>query len=238
MTGAEAGPSGVAERLAALHARIAAAARRAGRDPASVTLIGVSKRVAAARVAEAVAAGLGDAGESFVQEAREKIPALAARGTRPRWHLVGRLQRNKARDAARLFDWVHSVDRAELADELARRAQAEGRRLAILLQVNLSGEPQKGGATPDDLPALIAACAELPALQLRGLMTIPAAAADPEAARPVFARLRALRDGLRDAPGGAALEELSMGMSLDFEVAVEEGATMVRIGTALFGERG
>jgi hypothetical protein len=235
---AEPDADGVAARLASLRARIAAAARRAGRDPAEVTLVGVSKRVPAARVAEAVAAGLADAGESFVQEARAKIPDLAALGAHPRWHLVGRLQRNKARDAARLFDWIHSMDRAELAQELSRRAQAEGRRLSLLLQVNLSGEPQKGGAAPDALPDLAAACARLPALELRGLMTVPAADADPEAARPLFARLRALRAALAAGPAGARFDQLSMGMSHDFEVAVEEGATMVRVGTALFGTRG
>jgi hypothetical protein len=227
-----------AARLAAVRERIAAAARRAGRDPAGVTLVGVSKRVPAERVAAAVAAGLTDAGESFVQEARAKLPAIAALGARPRWHLVGRLQRNKARDAVRLFDCIHGVDRAELAEELSRRAQAEGRRVEVLLQVNLTGEPQKGGAPADALPALVAACAALPGLALRGLMTVPAADADPEAARPVFAALRALRDRLLDAPGGEDLRELSMGMSHDFEVAIEEGATMVRVGTALFGARG
>jgi hypothetical protein len=231
-------PDALAARLAALRERIAAAARRARRDPAEITLVGVGKRVPAARVAAAVAAGLRDVGESFVQEARAKIPEVAASVAEPpRWHLVGRLQRNKARDAVALFDWVHGVDREDLARELDRRAIQLDRRLAVLLQVNLSGEPQKGGATPDALPGLLAACRELAALDVRGLMTVPAAADDPESARPAFAQLRALRDALRAAPGGAGLAHLSMGMSHDFEVAVEEGATMVRIGTALFGAR-
>jgi hypothetical protein len=229
------GSDALAARLAALRERIAAAARRAGRDPGEITLVGVSKRVPAERVAAAVAAGLRDVGESFVQEARAKIPEVAARvAERPRWHLVGRLQRNKARDAAALFDWVHGVDREDLARELDRRAAQAGRTLAVLLQVNLSGEAQKGGAAPDAVPGLLAACR---ALAVRGLMTVPATAEDPEAARPAFARLRALRDALRAAPGGDGLVHLSMGMSHDFEVAVEEGATMVRVGTALFGAR-
>jgi hypothetical protein len=232
------GPDALRARLAALRERIAAAARRAGRDPGEITLVGVSKRVPAERVATAVAAGLRDVGESFVQEARAKIPDVAARVAEPpRWHLVGRLQRNKARDAAALFDWVHGVDREDLARELDRRAGQAGRKLAVLLQVNLSGEAQKGGAAPEAVPGLLAACGALAALEVRGLMTVPAAAEDPEAARPAFARLRALRDALRAAPGGDGLVHLSMGMSHDFEVAVEEGATMVRVGTALFGTR-
>ena len=231
----------VAERLAALRERIAAAARRAGRDPAEVTLVGVTKRVPAERVAEALRAGLDVLGENYVQEARAKDEALRAllgpAAPRPRWRLIGRLQRNKARDAVALFDAVETVDRADLALELDRRAAAAGRSLEVLLQVNLSREPQKGGAAEEELPALLAACAGLPQLRVAGLMTVPAAGPDPEASRPAFARLRALAAELRDAPGGAGLRALSMGMSADFEVAIEEGATLVRIGTALFGPR-
>jgi len=238
----------IPERVAAVRRRIAAAARRGGRDPAHVTLIGVSKRVGAEGVAAAVHAGLRDLGESYVQEAREKIPAVAARlgsgggpsggsPVPPRWHLVGRLQRNKAREAVALFDAVQSVDRPALARELARRAEAAGRRLPVLLQVDLSGEPQKGGVAPEALEELLELCAALPSLEVQGLMTIPAATDDPEASRPVFARLRELRDALRPRPGGGALRHLSMGMSADFEVAVEEGATLVRVGTAIFGPR-
>jgi pyridoxal phosphate enzyme (YggS family) len=231
--------SGVAANLAALRARIAEAARRAGRDPAGVALIGVAKKHSAEAVVEAVAAGLRDVGENFAQEAREKIPAvqaaLAARGLAPpRWHFLGQLQRNKARLVVPLFDAVQTVDRLDLAEELSRRAAAAGRALDVLLQVNVDAEPQKGGAAPGELPALLAAVRTLPALALRGLMAIPAPQPDM---RPAFARLRALRDDLARA-SGAALPVLSMGMSDDFEAAVAEGATCVRIGTALFGQRG
>jgi pyridoxal phosphate enzyme (YggS family) len=232
----------VAARLDALRRRIDGAARRAGRDPAEVTLVGVSKRVPAERVVEAIAAGLADVGESYVQEAKEKRAtvekALAERGlATPRWHGIGRLQRNKARDAVVVFDALHSLDREDLARELDLRATRAGRRLEVLLQVSLCGEPQKGGAPSEALPALLEACAGLTALEVTGLMTIPAAASDPETARPVFARLRALAAELRAAPGGAGLRKLSMGMSDDFELAIEEGATHVRVGTALFGPR-
>jgi pyridoxal phosphate enzyme (YggS family) len=177
-----------------------------------------------------------------VQEAQQKIPAatalLAAAGLpAPRWHLVGRLQRNKARHAARLFDVVESLDGAELGAELDRRAAAAGRRLAVLFQLNLSGETRKGGIAPDALPSLVDASAAWSALEPVGLMTIPAEAPDPEAARPVFARLRELLASAPALPRGGRLRELSMGMSGDFEVAIEEGATIVRVGTAIFGPR-
>ena len=231
----------LAERLAALQERIAAAARRAGRKPGEVTLVGVTKRQPAERVVLAVAAGLRDVAESFVQEARDKLPAvcgtLAARGLAPpRFHFVGRLQTNKARVAAPLFDCVESLDRAELARELSRRAVAAGRRLEVLVQVNSSGEPQKGGAHPEQLEELLDACVGLPGLALAGLMTVPEESADEALLRRRFAGLRELRDTLARA-GHSELRELSMGMSADFELAVEEGATRVRIGTALFGAR-
>jgi PLP dependent protein len=232
----------IAARLAALRERIAAAAARAGRSPDEVTLVGVAKRQPAEAVVSAVAAGLRDVGESYAQEAREKIPvvraALAARGLpAPRFHFIGRLQTNKARIATSLFDCVESVDRAELAAELSRRAAAAGRRLPVLLQVNLSAEARKGGVAPEALPALLAACAELPGLEAVGLMTVPEEGAEASRLRGRFARLRELRDTLAGS-GHAGLRELSMGMSADFELAVEEGATRVRIGTALFGPRG
>ncbi len=226
-----------ATRLAAVRSRIVAAARRAGRDAREITLVGVSKRMPAERIAEAARAGLACIGENYVQEAREKRAALADCPQALRWHLIGNLQRNKARDAVALFDVIETVDRAALAEELDRRAAAAGRTLEILLQVNVSGEPQKAGARPQDVAALLAACAALPHLRVTGLMTVPEAADDAEATRPAFARLRALRDALRAAPGGQTLRDLSMGMSADFEVAIEEGATLVRVGTALFGPR-
>lgn len=227
---------GVAARLAALRDRIDAAARRAGRDPSAVRLVGAAKRQPASRVAAAVRAGLRDVGENYVQEAIAMRDALAAAepallAGAVTWHGIGHLQTNKARDAAACFDWLHGVDSVRLAQAIAQHAAAAGRSVVVLLQVNLSGEATKSGVPEAGLPALLEAVRALPGLRAAGLMTMPAPSPDPEAARPVFAKLRALRDRL-------GLEELSMGMSDDFEIAVEEGATLVRIGTALFGERG
>lgn len=231
----------LAARLAALRERIAAAARRAGRDPAAVRLIGASKRQPAARVAAAFRAGLRDVGENYVQEAigkqAEVQAILGPEAAGLTWHGIGHLQRNKARDAIAAFACLHGVDSERIAAALEKHAAAAGRVVPVLVQVNVSREPTKSGVDEAELPALLAALAAHPHLRVIGLMAMPAPTADPEAARPAFARLRALRDSLRDAPGGAALAELSMGMSHDFEVAVEEGATMVRIGTELFGPR-
>jgi pyridoxal phosphate enzyme (YggS family) len=155
----------------------------------------------------------------------------------PRWQFIGQLQRNKARLVARDFDVIQTVDRESLGAELDRRAERLSRHLEVLLQVDLSGEERKGGAAPEDLPALLAASRRWPHLRVSGLMAIPEPSLDPEASRPAFARLRELRDALREHPGGEHLVELSMGMSQDFEVAIEEGATIVRIGTAIFGAR-
>ncbi len=203
-------------------------------------LVGIAKRKPAAAVAEAVRAGLHRVGESYVQEAARKLPELEALlaetgTTPPRRHFVGRLQSNKARDAVRLFDVIESVDRLDLALELERRAAAASRRLDALLQVDLAGEPSKGGAAPAELARLFEAVAKLERLRVRGLMAVPPASDDPERSRPWFAKLRELRDAL--GAGGAELRELSMGMSADFEIAIEEGATWVRVGTALFGPR-
>jgi pyridoxal phosphate enzyme (YggS family) len=230
----------IADRLARIQERIAQAAQRVGRRPTDVRLVAVSKRQPVERIAAAVRAGVRDLGENRVQEARDKRDAvLAAIGAapEPRWHLIGSLQRNKAGLATGLFDSVESVDRASLAASLASHAEAAGRRLPVLLQVNISREPQKAGVAPERAAALLAACREHASLELVGLMAIPAATREPEASRPAFAQLRALRDTLREQPGGESLCALSMGMSGDFEVAIEEGATSVRIGTALFGER-
>jgi pyridoxal phosphate enzyme (YggS family) len=232
----------LAASLVALRARIEAAARRSGRDPAAVHVLGASKRQPAARIAAAARAGLRDFGENYVQEASAKIPLVkeilgGEAAALLRWHGIGRLQRNKAREAVASFSRIHTVDSVRLAAELGRQADAAGRQLPVLLQVNLSGEPQKAGVAPAALAELLAAVAAHAALDAVGLMTLPAPTEDPEAARPVFAALRALRDELRATPGGAKLSELSMGMSHDFEVAVEEGATWVRIGTDLFGPR-
>jgi hypothetical protein len=227
-------PAVLATNLASVRANIAAAEARSGRPAGSVTLIGVVKTLPAETLAAAVALGLQDLGENRVQEA-EGHQRTVARGA-ARWHLIGHLQRNKAGRALELFDVVHGVDDLELASALDRRAQAAGRRLAVLIEVNVSGEATKFGATPDGAPDLAEGVAKLSGLELRGLMTVGAPVARPEAARPGFARLRELRDEIARRLG-QPLPELSMGMSGDYEVAVEEGATMVRVGTALFGAR-
>jgi PLP dependent protein len=214
--------------------RVAAAAARAGRDPASVTLVAVSKTVPAERVRAAVAAGLDVLGENRVQEAAEKIAVVGA-GT---WHLVGPLQANKARRASELFDVVESVHSIELAERLHRIAaeQPAGRRLPILLQVNVDRDPAKAGLDPEALAGLRKRLDALPALDLRGLMTIGRLVEDPELARPTFRALRELSVRLR-ATWPQLGPALSMGMSDDFEVAIEEGSTIIRVGRALFGER-
>jgi pyridoxal phosphate enzyme (YggS family) len=232
----------VAERLAEVERRVTEAARRAGRRREEVTLVGVAKGQPAACIAEAVAAGLGHVGENYAQEARAKLPELrerlAARGLSvPHLHFIGRLQRNKARDVARDFDVVESVDRAELGNELERRAAELGRELDVLLQVNAEAEASKGGVAPEAARELLAASRAWKHLRVAGLMAIPAPQETPEASRAVFARLRALALALRREPGGAGLTALSMGMSADFEIAIEEGATHVRVGTAIFGPR-
>lgn len=228
--------SDVAANLAQVRARIDAAARAAGRDPAEVELLGVTKTFPAERAIEAARAGLHQLGENRVQEASGKIPAVREATSAPlEWHLIGSLQRNKARRAVELFDVIQSVDRLELARALDRLAQEQGRQLRVYLQVNLDDEPQKGGVAPDQAPALLDEIATLPALEPIGLMTIPAPRSDPEERRLAFARLRALREELTlNHPG---LRGLSMGMTADFELAIREGATCVRIGTALFGQR-
>ena len=230
----------IPERLAAIEARIAAACDRAGRERHEVLLVGVSKRKPADAIVAAARAGLTDVGESYVQEAVPKLAAVrtaldASRA--PRFHFVGRLQRNKAGVVAREFDVVQTLDRTSLGEALERRAAAEERTLEALVQVDLSDEPQKGGLAPGEVAALLEASRAWSHLRITGLMAIPAAAETPEAMRPAFARLRELRDALRDVPGGEALRDLSMGMSADFEVAIEEGATIIRVGTALFGPR-
>jgi pyridoxal phosphate enzyme (YggS family) len=225
--------SDVAGAVASVRRRIAAAAERAGRGPAAVRLVAVSKTVAAERVAEVVAAGVTDLGENRVQEAVAKRPQLPE-GVR--WHMVGHLQTNKAARAAATFAVVHSVDSVRLAETLAARRPPELGELEVLLEVELTGLPGHTGFAPAALAGAVAAIGVLGGLRLRGLMTMAPPVVDPEQARPVFARLRHLRDELEQG-GGQALPELSMGMSDDFEVAVEEGATVVRLGRAIFGER-
>ena len=226
----------IAGRLAEIRARIAAAAARAGRPPEAVRLVAVSKTYPADHVLAAVAAGQLDFGENKVQEGLQKI--AGATDNRIRWHVIGHLQSNKARKAAEAFHWIHAVDSASLLRKIDEGAVAAGRRPRALVQVDLAGEATKYGAAPDDLPGIFAAAAECAAVELVGLMLLPPAADDPNEARPWFRKLVAVRDGLLVSGVPAErLSELSMGMSHDFEVAIEEGATIVRIGSAIFGER-
>jgi len=207
--------------------RIRAAAERAGRRPENIALIAVTKTVGPEDVEAALAAGQTLFGESRIQEARAKIPLVSGRA---RWHMIGHLQTNKARDAVALFEVIHSVDSVKLAVELNKWAERAGKTQAVLLEVNVSGEASKFGLKPEDLKSTVAEISRLARLETRGLMTIAPYAEAGEKARPSFRRLRELRDAL-------GLRELSMGMTHDFEVAVEEGATMVRVGTGIFGER-
>jgi len=217
----------------AVRQRIEAACARAGRDPGSVTLVAVTKTQPPEVVCAAAEAGLSLFGENKVQEAKAKIPLCPSR---LRWHMVGHLQTNKCRDAVELFEMVQSVDSLRLAEELNRRAEQASRRLAILLEVNAVGEASKFGCRPDQLLADLGRINALPRLEIQGLMTVPPWAIDPEKVRPVFRQMRELKSRCEQLLG-APLPHLSMGMTGDYEVAIEEGATMVRIGTALFGAR-
>jgi PLP dependent protein len=225
----------VAGALARVRQRIHAAALRAGRDPGHVTLVAVSKGADADRVLRAVEAGQRDFGENRVAEALAKQEALRARGTDGlRWHFVGRLQRNKVRRILGAVEVIHSVDRLELAQEIARRAAHP---VDVLVEVNTSGEDAKAGVAPERLTDLVTAMLALPELRLRGLMTMAPRVPQPEDARPCFRRLAGLQRELHMQFPDAGIRDLSMGMSQDYEIAVEEGATLVRVGTAIFGPR-
>jgi pyridoxal phosphate enzyme (YggS family) len=221
------------QRLNAVRERLAAAAQCVRRNPDAAAIVAATKAVAPERVEEARAAGLTMFGESKVQEAKAKIPLVSSRA---RWHMIGHLQTNKARDAVELFELIHSVDSVKLAGELDKYAGRAGKTQPILLEINVSGEASKSGLKLEELAATLEQINALPRIEIRGLMTIAPFAEDAEKARPHFRRLRELRDEMENRLG-MRLPELSMGMSHDFEVAVEEGATMVRIGTAIFGER-
>jgi pyridoxal phosphate enzyme (YggS family) len=222
----------IAQNLEEVRGRLAAAAHKAGRDPAQVRLVAVSKTVPLERIKEAVAAGQRLFGENYLQEARAKIEAL---GQAASWHFIGHLQSNKAKAAVELFALIHGVDRLKLAAALEAAAAQIGKVQEILIQVNLAAEASKSGAAPEAAAGLLREISRLPHLRVRGLMTMPPFL-DPEAVRPYFRALRKLRDQLQDSCG-LPLPELSMGMSGDYEVAVEEGATLVRVGTAIFGSR-
>ena len=226
----------IAARLSEIRARIADAAARAGRSPADIRLIAVSKTFPLESVRDAFEAGQRDFGENRVQEALQKIEAGADMSIR--WHLIGHLQSNKARKAAEHVALIHSIDGVDLLRRVDAAASALSRRLQLLVQVDLAGETTKYGAPPEELPAIFEAARHCTAAEVVGLMLLPPLAENPEDARPWFQRLRAERDRLGEAGIPAAmLRELSMGMSHDFEVAIEEGATMVRVGTAIFGKR-
>jgi hypothetical protein len=221
------------DRLASVLARIEQASRRAGRDPASVTLLAVSKQQPVEVVRAAADAGQRHFGENYVQEALAKLGALRDRPLT--WHFIGQLQSNKTRDVAESFQWVHTVDRARIAERLSAQRPHYAGPLDVLLQVKLADEVTKGGVVPDELPALAETVAGMPRLRLRGLMCIPAEQADEALQREPFRRLRELCEALNRR--GHALDTLSMGMSADLEAAVAEGATIVRLGTAVFGPR-
>ena len=226
----------LAARLADVRQRMARAARRAGRQPDDIRLVAVSKTYAIDRVRAAAEAGQCDFGENRVQEALLKIGA--APDLPVRWHLIGHLQSNKARKAAVSFAWIHSIDRVDLLDAVERGAADAGTAPDVLVQVDLAGDPTKHGAAVDLVRTLVDRAVQCRAARLAGLMLVPPFLEDPEAVRPYFRQLRDLRDRLTaDGVPAAMLRELSMGMSHDFEVAIEEGATLVRVGTAIFGAR-
>lgn len=226
----------IKENLAAIHQRIQEAAAKAGRQGHDITLIAVSKRKSVDMIKEAIEAGQVDFGENYLQEAKEKITALKGQ---VRFHFIGSLQSNKAKDAATLCDMIHTVDRLKLARELEKHAKAINRKLAILIQVNVGREEQKDGVLPEDAEELIKQMQDFSHLEIRGLMTMPPYRENQEEVRPYFAELRVLAEKLQKKgliAANCALE-LSMGMSGDFEAAIAEGATMVRVGTAIFGAR-
>jgi len=222
--------STIAKNIAKVAARIREAAQAAGRNPETVGLLAVSKTQPAAAIREAHAAGLSDFGENYLQEALEKQAELTDLPLR--WHFIGPIQSNKTKSIAEHFDWVHSVDRLKIAQRLSNQRPSDLPPLNVCLQVNVSGEASKSGCNPDEVPELARAIASLPRLRLRGLMAIPEPTEDPIEQRAAFARLRQLQEQL-----DADLDCLSMGMSQDLEAAIAEGATWVRIGTALFGAR-
>jgi pyridoxal phosphate enzyme (YggS family) len=223
----------LAARLEAVRSRIAAAATRADRDPLDVRLIAVSKGMPAARVDEAIVAGVEDIGENRIQEAADKQRQVR---NAARWHLIGHVQTNKAGRAAAIFDFVHSVDSRRVADALSAHIPPGRDPIGVLLEVELTGLPTRYGVAESDVEGLVQQLVNVPSIHLMGLMTIAPFTEDPEGARASFTRLRHIRDHMEHVTGWA-LPELSMGMTNDFEIAIEEGATMVRIGRAIFGER-
>ena len=226
---------GIRERIGQVRRRIAEAAGRVGRNPDEVELVAVTKTVPVPVIREAIEAGVKLLGENRVQEAREKIALLSSIPIK--WHLIGHLQTNKSKLAIELFDLIHSLDSVKLAASLDHHGASLGKRVRVLVEVNLGGEPGKSGILENELLPLLQACQSFAHLAVEGLMAIPPFHENPQEIRPIFRRLRELRDQAAIAHHEHQIRHLSMGMSHDFEVAIEEGATMVRIGTAIFGER-
>ncbi|HLF15470.1 MAG TPA: YggS family pyridoxal phosphate-dependent enzyme [Bacteroidota bacterium] len=224
----------IQENIRIVQDRIAGACRRSGRDPAAVTLIAVSKTFGAAQIAEAGRYGLSDFGENYIQELRAKKEVLA--GSDIRWHFIGHLQTNKIRYIAQWVHMIHSVDSVRLSSALSAAGARIGRTIPILVEVNTTGESSKFGCPPEQTPEFTREIRDLPWIRVAGLMTMGPLSENPEAARPAFRLLRGLRDRIRE--DGLNISHLSMGMTNDFEVAIEEGATHLRIGTAIFGARG
>lgn len=226
----------IAARVRGILSNVHAAAEKSGRDPSRVRLVAATKTVSVERIREGVDAGLSLLGENRVQEALPKIEALAK--TQVQWHFIGQLQRRKVRSIIGLFALIHSVDSVELAHEIDRRAGDAGLVQDVLLEVNVGGESTKAGFRPDDLVQLVATMAPLTHLRIKGLMAIPPPTADAESARPYFIQIRDLAKAVAaEAIPGVTMDELSMGMSNDYTIAVEEGATLVRVGSAIFGAR-
>jgi len=224
--------STIKENLLRVTERIERAARRVGRDPKEIKLVAVSKTVEASRIQEAIEAGVSILGENYVQEAQKKIEAI---GHSVAWHFIGHLQTNKAKYAIRLFEMIHSLDSFPLAEELNRRAEQVGQVAKVMIEVNISGEATKFGTDEEKVFSIARGILNLRHLSLEGLMTMPPYFDSPEMSRPYYIKLRELKEKMiRE---GIPLKELSMGMSNDFEIAIEEGATYVRVGTAIFGER-
>ncbi|WP_035264282.1 YggS family pyridoxal phosphate-dependent enzyme [Desulfosarcina sp. BuS5] len=223
-------------RLNSIKKKITDAAVSCGRDPADIRLVAVSKRIPENKIREAIEAGADILGENFIQEAREKTDHLSSCNVS--WHFIGHLQSNKSKYAVRMFDFIHTVDSIKLALEINKRAEKINKIQNILIQVNISGELSKSGVEPEKIMDLLKEISRLKNISVKGLMTMPPYFSNPEKARPFFASLRKLREAIKkeDIPG-IFMEELSMGMTGDFEAAIEEGATLVRIGTAIFGKR-
>ncbi|HID97135.1 MAG TPA: YggS family pyridoxal phosphate-dependent enzyme [Thermodesulfobacteriaceae bacterium] len=228
----------ISERLQDVRQRIAEAAARSGRSENNIKLLAASKTVSVDRIRQAISSGQMLFGENYVQEARKKIESLGDLKAGTVWHFIGHLQRNKARTAIRLFDCIESLDSLRLAAAIDRHAQAAGKKMPVFVEVNVAEEASKSGIPPEQLRSFLQEVAALQAVEVCGLMTMPPWDSEPEASRPWFRILRQLKDEMNDIfSGQLRLEELSMGMSADFEIAIEEGATVVRIGTALFGNR-